>query len=146
MKCIYGAYTFAGSRDLQSGSLVLGPCSNKTRHMKIRSDIGKTYMPIPIWQDPAPNKCSKGWQIISDPFARTQMLGPKCLDVKRVTMTNVHVLTKSTIGTLKHSFKSVDKGRLGLGQAYFFRPKPSPSLFFQARAEPELKISNQAYN
>ena len=142
MKCIRntGAYTFAGSRDLQSGSLVLGPGSNKTRHMKIRSDIGKTYMPIPIWQDPAPNKCSKGWQIISD------LQGSKCLNVNRVTMMNVHVLTKSTIGTLKHSFKSVDKGRLGLGQAYFFRPKPSPSLFFQARAEPELEISNQAYN
>ena len=39
----------------------------------------------------------------------TQMLGPKCLDVNMVT--NVHVSTKSTVGTLEHSFKSVDEGR-----------------------------------
>ena len=62
---------------------VLGPGSNKTRHMKIRSDIGKTHMPRPIWQDPGPNNCPKGWQIILHPFARTQidmvLLSPKLL-------------------------------------------------------------------
>ena len=112
----FGAYTFAGiwvlgfgSWVLQFGSWVLGSGSNKTRSIKIRLDIVKTHMPRPIWLDPGPNKCSKGWQIILDPFARTQMLGPKCLDVN--TVTNVHVWTKLTIGTSEHSFKSVDEGR-----------------------------------
>ena len=47
--------------------------------------------------------------IILNPFARTQMLGPKFLDVN--TVTNVHVSTKLMIGTSEHSFKSVDEGR-----------------------------------
>ena len=113
-----GAYTFAGiwvlgfgSWVLQFGSWVLSPGSNKTRSMKIRLDIGKTHMPRPIWLDRGPNKCSKGWQIILDPFARTQMLGLKCLDVNMVT--NVHVSTKLTIGTSEHSFKSGASIRLG---------------------------------
>ena len=37
------------------------------------------------------------------------MLGPKFLDIDMVT--NVHVSTKLTIGTLEHSFKSVYEGR-----------------------------------
>ena len=37
------------------------------------------------------------------------MLGPKWLDEN--TVLNVHVLTKSTVGTSEHSFKSVDEGR-----------------------------------
>ena len=42
-------------------------------------------------------------------IVRTQMLEPKYLDVNMVT--NVHLLTKSTVGTSEHSFKSVDEGR-----------------------------------
>ena len=63
-----------------------------------------------LWtQYPGPNKCPKGWQIILDPFARTQMLGPKCHDI--ITVTNVLVSTKSTVGISEHSFKLVDEGR-----------------------------------
>ena len=65
--------------------------------------------PGPRTWDPGPNKCPKCWQIILDPFARTQIVGPKWLDV--TTVRNVHVSTKSTVGTSEHSFKSVDKGR-----------------------------------
>ena len=53
-----GAYTFSGSRDLQSGSWVLGfgswvlgLGSHETRHMKIRLDIGHTHMTGPGTQD-----------------------------------------------------------------------------------------------
>ena len=55
-------------------------------------------------------KGPKYWDSLSlDPIERTQILGPKCLDVNMVM--NVHVLTKSTVATSKHSFKSVDEGR-----------------------------------
>ena len=57
-------------------------------------------------------ECSgpKCWEPQSrDPNEGTQILGPKCLDVNMVM--NVHVLTKLTVGTLEHSFKSADDGR-----------------------------------
>ena len=57
----------------------------------------------PVFQRLMPN------QIFLDPFARTLMLGPKCLDLDINIVTNVHVSTKLTVGTSEHSFKSIDE-------------------------------------
>ena len=59
------------------------------------------------WYPPS-RELNEGSQI-PGPFKRLEVRGPKYLDINMVT--NVHVLTKSTVGTSEHSFKSVDKGR-----------------------------------
>ena len=79
-----------------------GSGSQKSRCIKMRLNLGsgpRSQEPISV------PKVDKSFY----PFARTQMLGPKYLDVNMVM--NVHVSTKSTVGTLEHSFKSIDEGR-----------------------------------
>ena len=79
-----GAYTFAGSwvllngsRVRVNGSWVSGPGSHKTRHMKIRLDIGLG----PRTRDPGPIcKICKVRPMCKDPYTRTHMHGPICLD------------------------------------------------------------------
>ena len=70
------------------------------------------------WRDP-----TSGTQVPGPELSGLECLGPKCwdppsrdpnegtqiLDVN--TVTNVHVSTKLTVGTLEHSFKSIDEGR-----------------------------------
>ena len=57
------------------------------------------------WDPPSqdPNEGSK----IPGPIKRSEVRGPKYLDVNMVT--NVHVWTKLTVGTSEHSFKSIDE-------------------------------------
>ena len=50
------------------------------------------------------------------------------------TLCNKEFLGTSSITALMREMELV----LGLGRAYFFGPEPSPSLFFQARAQPGL--------
>ena len=60
--------------------------NNRIKNFGASPHSGSLVVGPEIWvSDPGPNKYPKGWQVFLDPFAMTQMLGPKWLDENTVT-------------------------------------------------------------